>query len=319
METNFDRLLHRYLQDQLSEQEKAKFTAWLDVLHTENDRGLELSKLDQERLFQKITSEAESVDDVIALYPKRSVLKRTLSKQWVQIAASVVVILSISFSIWNVTTNSRRPERHASHGKEKVILNDGSIVWLQEGSKFIYYEKDGERRATLTGEALIEVAKVPNRPFTITCGSINVKVLGTSFNLKTGQERIEVNVLTGTVSLTSVKDNAGVQVARNEKVVYTAGGEVERIALTEKDVSAIIENTEYNMRFRGASMQKVIEGIARKFDVTVTVKNMHLNKCHISADFTDNSLESTLMILTDLLEVTYTIKADQIELSGNGC
>jgi len=318
-ETNFDRLLHRYLHNQLSTQEKAKFTAWLNVLQRENNTDLELSKVDQEKLFQKITSNTESVDDVIALYPKRPWLRQTFSKQWVQIAASVVIILSVSFTIWSGVTDSNPLQMLTSNGIEKTILNDGTIVWLQKGSKFIYYEKDGERHATLTGEALFEVAKIPNSAFTIVCGGINVRVLGTSFSLKTGQERIELNVLTGKVNLTSANDDVGVNVEPKEKVVYTTKGEIERIALTEPDVSALTENTEYDMNFRKDSMEKIIECIARKFDVTITIKDKSLNKCRISADFTDKSLENTLAILTDLLDVTYIIKGDHVELSGKGC
>ncbi len=318
-ESKFDRLLHRYLHNQLSAQEKVKFTAWLDVLHRENSTDLELSQEDQERLFKKITSNVDSVDDVIALYPKRAAIGRVLSNQWLQIAASVAIILSVSLAVWSAVTDTSPLQILASDLKEKTILNDGTIVWLQKGSKFIYFEKDGERHARLTGEALFEVAKMPSRPFTIACGNIRVRVLGTSFGVKTGQKRIELNVLTGKVNLTSTRDNVGVDVASNEKVFYSSNGEIERASLTGSEVLAITENTEYNMNFRSASMEKVLESIAKKFDVTINVKNKNLNKCHLSADFTDNSLENTLTILTDLLDVTYTIQGNHVELSGIGC
>ena len=317
-ETNFDRLLHRYLHNELSEQEKKKFLAWLDVLHKENHTDLELSTDDQEKLFQKITSKIDSVDDVFALYPKRPAIVKLFLKRWVQIAASVIVILSLSFAVWNIVHDTA-PEQSLASSTDKIILNDGTIVWLQGDSKFVYYEKDGARHAKLTGEGLFEVAKISDRPFIITCGDINVKVVGTSFTLKTGQGHIELSVLTGKVNLTSTADRVGVYVEPKEKIIYTTKGKIERKIITGTELTAIIKNTEYDMAFRSASMERVIECIAKKFDVTVTVSNENLRRCHISADLTDKSLESTLELLSDLIDVTYTINGQHVDLSGNGC
>jgi transmembrane sensor len=318
--SNLDLLMHRYITNRVSEHERIKIEAWLNVMKAERKTDLELSKEDEERVFQKMTNNLDSVDDVIALYPRQSRLKLFFSNQWVQIAASVLVILSISLMVWNVIDKSESDEFIASGGKEKIILNDGTIVWLQEGSKLSYYQKEeGSRHAEFTGEALFEVAKDPNRTFTIGCGNIAVKVLGTSFNLKAGNEKIELKVLTGNVNLSSTEDQIGINVAPKEQVIYTTKGVVERIGLEAKDLSAITVNTEYNMRFSSTTMDMVIERIEKKFDVDVTVLDENLNKCRITADFTDSSLDRTLVMLTDLLDVTYQIDNKEVELSGKGC
>jgi len=262
-ESNFDRLLHRYLHDQLTPQEKTKFTAWINLLQKENAGDLELSPADQEKLFQRITSNTDSIEDVIALYPKKPLLKRIFANQWAQIAAMVIIMLSASLFTWDALRN-KNADLTQSSSKEKVILNDGTLVWIQTGSKFLYYEKDGERHAELIGQALFEVAKIPDRPFIIACGSINVMVLGTSFSLKTGEQQVELNVFTGKVSLTSMQDKVGVDVTPNEKVIYTTTGEVERSVIDGGDISALTADTEYNMKFRSESMKNVIKSIARR-------------------------------------------------------
>lgn len=318
--SNLDLLMHRYLTNQVSELERIKIEAWLNVMKAERRTEFELSKEDEERVFQKMTNNLDNVDDVIALYPKQPRLKVFFTHQWVQIAASVLVLLSISFTIWNIIDRSEADAIIASSGKEKIILNDGTLVWLQEGSKFSYYQKeDGIRHAEFTGEALFEVAKDPNSPFTIACGKITVKVLGTSFSLKTDQESIELKVLTGKVNLSSTEDKTGVDVAPNEKVIYTTRGKVERVPLEGIDLSAITAHTEYNMQFSNTTMEMVIERIEKKFDVKVIVANDNLFKCRITSDFTDNTLHTTLIMLTDLLDVTYRIDGKKVELSGEGC
>lgn len=315
-ETNFDRLLHRYLHKVLTPEENAKFSAWLDLLERENAQDLEMSADAKERLFQRISSNVSSVDDVIALYPRKPSISRLFAYRWVQVAATVLIMLSVTFAVRQFVFDQGTSELAYT---EKLILNDGTIVWINESNNFSYYEKGGARFATFTGEALFEVAKIPNSPFTISCGRINVRVLGTSFTLKADSGQIELNVLTGKVNVTSETDKVGVDVQPNEKIIYSTAGIVERDFIRPSDLKSVTANSEYNMKFQGATMETVIASIAKKFNVTVVVKNENLNKCHVSADFTDHSLEGTLSILSDLLEMSYRITGKQVELSGKGC
>ena len=318
--SNLDLLMHRYITNQVSELERIKIEAWLNVMKAERATELELSTEDEERVFQKMTNNLDNVEDVIALFPRQPRIKLFFANQWVQIAASVLVVLSVSFVIWNVMDASQGSEVIASGGKEKIILNDGTLVWLQEGSKVSYYQNEGGiRHVEFTGEALFEVAKIPNSSFTIACGNITVKVLGTSFNLKTDPESIALKVLTGKVYLSSTEDTTGVNVTPNEQVIYTTKGEVERMSLDAAELPAITAHTEYNMEFSNTTMDRVIERIEKKFNVKVDVANENINRCRITSDFTDNSLESTLSMLTDLLDVTYRIDGKKVELSGKGC
>lgn len=318
--SNFDSLMERYLAGNVTPYERRKIEAWLEVMKTERSTDLELTTEDQERLFKKITSTTSGVDDIIALHPKPSRVKRFFSQQWVQVAASVVILLSVSFVGWNVVSVSAPFHGLVSAGRQKIILNDGSVVWLKKGSKFAYYEKDdGTRHARLSGEALFEVAKIPNSSFTLACDQIKVSVLGTSFSVKTRSERIELNVLTGSVKLTSPQDSLGVRVSHGQKVVYAVQGELSREVLTQKEIVGLTKNTEYDMKFTRKPMREVIESIARKFDVVITVTDEELNSCHISADFTDTSLENTFRILSDILNISYTVKGNNITVTGKGC
>lgn len=319
-ESNFDRLMQRYVTGKVSDRERVKIEAWLKMMKAESGDDLELGDEAEERLLHKIMNPGDSVEDVIALYPRRSLVTKIFTKQWVRLAASVVILLSVSFAVWNALHETGPVQVVASGGREKLILNDGTLVWLQQGSKFTYYQReDGTRHAELVGEAFFEVAKIPNSTFTITCRDIAVRVLGTSFRLKTEQQGVELKVLTGKVNLSSNQDATGVDVLPNEKVTYTVKGEIERAPLGSGEVSEIIAGTEYSMLFDNATMDKVIGQIGRKFDVTVTAMDTHLLKCHVTVDLTDNSLNNTLAMLTDLLNVSYRIDGKKVELSGKGC
>ena len=99
--SNFDQLLQRYLTGQVTEQERVKIEAWLDVMKTRNTTDdLELSKDDEDKLFRKITSNTDSVADVISLVPE----KRKGLSFWLKIAATFLLVAIASYTGFRLAT-----------------------------------------------------------------------------------------------------------------------------------------------------------------------------------------------------------------------
>lgn len=317
--TDFDQLMERYVTGQVSEQERKKIEAWLDVIKTEDNTDLELSDEDEARIFQKLTSSQTTVDDVVALHPKRRV---RLDHWMLRVAASLVIVSLLSYTAWYFTaSNENQLEVISKNGIEKIILNDGSLVWMRGESKVIYYEKpdEGARYATFEGEALFEIVKDANHPFTVQCGDVKVKVLGTSFNIKTGSEQVELTVLTGKVNLSSSTNAAGIDVLPQEKVIYKSNGEFEKLITNQQELSSITTNTDYNMQFTNDEMSNVIKRIESKFNVSVKLSDKTIRNCRITIDFTDKSLEKSLQLITEVLNVTYAAEGRTVTITGTGC
>ena len=78
----------------------------------------------------------------------------------------------------------------------RVVLPDGSEVVINSGSKLIYPDRFGpdRRQVFLAGEGYATIAKDPGRPFVMSAGEVDVRVLGTKFNLKSYAEDSEVEV-----------------------------------------------------------------------------------------------------------------------------
>jgi transmembrane sensor len=319
--SNFDRLLKRYLAGQVSEQERIKIEAWLDVMKTEDTTDLELSKEDEDKLFEKITSNVDSAKEITAFPPGME--KKTPLNRWVfRIAASLLIVSLVAYAAWYITQPDGGSLQVASkNGVEKIILNDGTLVWLRPGSKLIYYEKadEGIRYSELDGEALFEVVKDASHPFVIKCDGATIRVLGTSFSVKTGKDSLELKVLTGKVNLSSETDKAGVDIERNEKVIYTGSSGIKKLTLPEAEVSEITAHTEYDMEFTNTTIDEIMEKVGKKFNVKVTMTNKQIGRCRITADFTDHSLESTLQMITEVLYVDYNKKGSTITITGSGC
>lgn len=88
----------------------------------------------------------------------------------------------------------------------KIKLPDGSLVWLNEDSKMGYNDafNDKTREIWLTGEAFFEVTKDKTRPFIIHTRNVNVKVLGTAFNVRSypHDKNITTSLIRGSVEVT---------------------------------------------------------------------------------------------------------------------
>jgi len=320
--SNFDRLLERYTKDQVSEEEKNKIEAWLDLAKTESKRNFIWEKEDQEELFKKITSNIDHVDEILSFKPKKARSMSISNGGLLGIAAAVVLVIIASYVIWNSTAGVSILEQTTPLGEiEKVILNDGSIVWLHKGSKLTYFlePNTGMRHAVLSGQGLFEVAKDPLHPFIISCGDIFVKVLGTSFKLKTDQDQIELEVLTGIVNLSSAKDAVGINVEPNELAIYSVSGVLARTKIGPPELTDAAAGTEYDMSFRNTEMHTVLERIQSKFEVTVVVADPEVNACRITADFTDRSLDVTLEMISEILDVHYKVNGKSVAISGKGC
>jgi ferric-dicitrate binding protein FerR (iron transport regulator) len=317
--SDFSRLMERYLKDEVSEQERIKIEAWLEVRKTDGG-DLEFSREDQENLFRKITSNMNNLDEIIALRPE--IEKKTSSHRWLLgIAASLLVVSLVSLVLWTVfKQNNNKLEAVSKEGVEKVILNDGTLVWLRGKSKLSYYEKsNGFRYGKLEGEALFEVAKDAAHPFVLRCADIEIKVLGTSFNVKTANTLLELKVLTGKVHVLSEKNKQSIDVEPNEQVIYNGDGEIKKSSIDKEALPALTANTEYRMSFRNTSMRDVLKKFEDKFNVSIQRTNEEIGNCRITADFTDHSLESSLQMISETLSIAYSKEGNTITLTGNGC
>lgn len=317
--SNLHNLLKRYLTGQVNEQEKAKIEAWLDLRKTEAATDLELSSEDEERLFQKLINKTSSVEDIKEL---TSIRKQNVIKWTLRVAASILVIVMVSYFGWQQgVKNVALTEVTSTTGTEKIILNDGSLVWLKGSTNLIYYNKDreGVRYSELKGEALFEIAKDPSRPFIIQCGDAKIKVLGTSFSVRYAADTLELKVLTGKVNFSLAANANGIDVSPNEKVLYTGNGQLVKIPMNTTDAIDAVAGTQYPMAFSDQTLDAVIERLQKKFDVIISLTSARIGSCHITVDLTDHSLEKSLDIITEILNIQYQMDGRNITVRGNGC
>ena len=315
----FVRLLERYQQGKLEGKEKQFMDEWFEDMANGGVHHLWTSD-DKQALKKSILSSIQADG-------KRTKFMQT---RWVwRISASIAFVVAASYfglKHNGVFDPQLLSQSSVSGEVNKVLLSDGSIVWLKNNSTLTYPQTfdQATRNVTLKGEALFEVAKDAKHPFIIRCEDLTTTVLGTSFNIRSQDNNVEVVVLTGKVSLSSAtatnKKERSVLIVPKEKAVYSiTKKQLATMAAKYEEEVAAVKGTEYDMHFEDTRMDEIIRRIEGKFSVHVLLANEKLGNCVVTANFTDQSLKKTLDILASVLSVEYEVNGETVTLSGKGC
>lgn len=158
-------------------------------------------------------------------------------------------------------------------GEFRVILSDGTMVFLNSGSELRYPEafRDGQREVFLKGEAWFEVAKDSVRPFRVHAGEMDVRVLGTSFNVKAYErmESIATTLVTGSVEVTC--NDESFRIVPGEQFEYRKG--LKLASVREVDTELYTSWKDGYYKFRQASLEEIMTTLSVWYGLEVFYQN----------------------------------------------
>ncbi len=155
-------------------------------------------------------------------------------------------------------------------GQFRVILPDGTIVWLNASSSLKYpinFSKLGERTVELDGEAYFEVAKDRNKPFLVLSKYQTVQVLGTQFNVKSypDENEIETTLLEGKVRVVPANGMPEVELSPGTQAICLP----DDLTVLEVNAYESIAWKEGRFVFQEESLNNILKKISRWYDVDV--------------------------------------------------
>jgi transmembrane sensor len=178
--------------------------------------------------------------------------------------------------------------------QEKVLLSDGSVVWLNDNAQLTYpdrFESDA-RKVKLTGEAFFEVTRNIDSPFIICAPSADIKVLGTSFNVNAQSDITEVAVATGKVQVNS-NSNAN-------KVVVNAGFSARA---SKREVKSYANSSNYQawrtgiFQFKKTSLYDVVADLNTYYPKKIQIASNRKLECDLTARFDRAPLHEVIEVL----------------------
>lgn len=190
--------------------------------------------------------------------------------------------------------------------RTKFQLPDGSTGFLNSGSRLKYpVQFIGERKVELTGEAFFDVVHNKDIPFHVNTRNLDIKVLGTTFNVIANDDESteEIVLQTGKVDVSSIDGKQTASILPNDLLTL----DIEKQIFTKRVVNASQYTSwkDGKLEFRNENMQQVARRLSRWYNAEVIVDDPLLNNYTFHATFIDEPIDEVLKLLTFTTPISF--------------
>ena len=252
------------------------------------------------------------------------VVEMPLRRRWLSIAASVAVIVGVGLLANNYLSNQVAWETASTHMGEtqKLNLSDGSTIVLNEGSRLTYPTTfDASKRSVkLEGEAFFEIAKNPNKPFTIETAHTTTTILGTSFNIRAynSDNYTEIQVATGKVSFSPTISEKELTLSAGQEGIFNHTTNV--LKPEKKSTLNGLSWLNQKLSFKKTPLHRVISDLERHFSIQIELENKAIENCEYISLFNNPDKEVILETLSSAFELELVqTSTDNYQLKGGSC
>ncbi|MCF3109147.1 FecR domain-containing protein [Niabella sp. CC-SYL272] len=305
----------------------------------------QLFSLALEELMTVPTSYAETVpekavDEFInqvhqKIARKRKGGRRFQINRWLGAAAAVLILVLTGIGYYRSRdAGNTVPNVVATRkgNKTNIVLPDGTKVWVNADSRLAYAALFGRdtREVELTGEAYFDVVHDSKRPFIVHTKNIDVRVLGTAFNVRSyaNEPSTQTTLIRGAVqvSLKHAKDKK-IMLAPGEKLVIqntypvqSLNGEqahlpqIELLAVNSNPVDSFVSETEWvnnKLVFDKDHLEQIIPVLERWYNIRIVCRNKPITQT-FSGTFENDKLEDVLQSLQLSAGIRYKIEKEVV-------
>lgn len=286
-----NRLLAKWLNDDLTEDELAEFEASPDYKKYQKIKNytqhLEVGDFDGDAMLSNILQQKKTTPKVTPLY-----------KSWIFRAAAIFVLaLGVAFAVKNFVPDTET----ARFGETNTfLLPDNSEVVLNSGSEINYkkWNWNNKRRLELKGEAYFRVSK--GRRFEVQTNLGKVSVLGTQFNVKARKNRFDVTCYEGRVKVNYA--NIQLILIQGESVTFENGRQFRTSINSSKP-----EWMDNQILFNKENIKTLLDEVQRQYNITIVLKTKDTTSL-FTGKLPDNDLDTALQIIS----TTYHLQARKV-------
>jgi transmembrane sensor len=365
----YKEIFFKYLTDSCNKKELQDFINWVKNPVNENEvknliaqdwsefdfdkYTLGASNKSFENLLQQIgyLNEDQSVINrqILTGPHKPAKIRRTIYR----IATSILLPITLGIGSYILVNHIDKSDKltynsiTAPNGSKTMLkLSDGSVIWLNSGSTLKYpsiFAKD-HREVFLSGEGYFEVTKNKSKPFIVKTSDLDIKVLGTKFNLKSYPDEgtIETTLIEGSVSISKANiendPKNTILLNPNEKATYLKKegriiqpgsdkqNQTEQILPDdapekEKIILASVSNSEQysawkdeKLIFRNENFERICILMERWYNVKINIHSNELKTYHYTGTLENENIIEAIKAFQLTLPFRYEIDHDIIDI-----
>jgi transmembrane sensor len=314
------------LRQDLSDKDEASFNSWLEL-----DNNSELF-LQLEQVWVNVQKKTAAYEPDVEYYwnelfahmqDEQSENSKTNSlskhshyiplKRFYRFVAAASILLVLTFSgayyLGNNQSTTQSPLTTQSYssltGKSRVVLPDGTEVWLHTNTTLSYNSdfKSNSRKVTIKGEAYFNVTHDAHKPFIVNANGVSVLVHGTKFNVYSyaSSDNVLVSLLEGSVSMKA-----------SDKTIALKPGEEgcfnktnNSLTSSEGDVDYAKSWTEDKLQFENKSLRYVCRYLSKWYSVDITIDDRIPDNQSYTFTVRDEALEEVVRIMARINSLDY--------------
>ncbi|MDB5150238.1 MAG: hypothetical protein JWQ57_4258 [Mucilaginibacter sp.] len=236
--------------------------------------------------------------------PQPARVRKMKTSWWIGIAASLLLVctvawLTISHYYDNKAIAFVKIDSEAQTRAQ--TLPDGSVVTLNSHSTLIYPERfTGKiRPVTMLGEAFFKVTPDKTKPFIIKVNGVTVRVVGTSFNIKSRDGKTQVIVETGIVNVSQKAKN--VNLNPGERVLVTGQDGL----LDKESNKGRLYNyyVTHELICDETPLYELVTSLNEIYGAHIVIGNKAIANLPITTVFKDQSLEQVLLVISETFKI----------------
>lgn len=278
--------------------------------------------------------------------PPAPVVSIKRNRKWFRYAAAILIVVLGVGALFTFVFNKKAADVIVAQKgtKSRTILPDGSIVWLNADSRIEFNSFTGScREVTLHGEAYFDVIKQPGRPFIVHAGGIDIKVLGTAFNVKSypGEDSVETTLIRGLVQLTRTGDkkhqpiylhpnqkivlpviDAPAEITEEKKLTRAANPSSIPVSINYLDTT-LKENERFEtawmynrLEFRGDNFLQLAKKMERWYNITIHFEDEEAKNLMFNGSIENENVEQAFKALQTAVPFNYKIDQNEIYVSS---
>ncbi|MDR1601141.1 MAG: DUF4974 domain-containing protein [Tannerella sp.] len=265
------------------------------------------------RLWTRLQQQKTAAGSARKTFPYPSALKY---------AAAAVIIVLLSANLYYLWKG--QPDVYAENTIEvpagqriTLTLPDATKVWLNSQTTFTYPSVFSAKNRTvkLNGEGFFEVSKNASKPFVVESSLLNVRVLGTKFDMKTyPHESASVTLAEGRVEVTADDGNYKLTLSPSQQAVYSATSGLTLRKNIDPDLAK--SWTVGELSFYDQTLAAIAADLERRFDVQIRITGQELAEDKFTCRFKENTtIEQILANLKETRRMNYKINEREIEIT----
>lgn len=320
MENLKSKIIRIYLSSRFSKETEEKVQRWIikddNIKETEQDSYKYWENLDAQP--DKNTYAAlKNVNSKIGYEKPKIPIRRILLR-----VAAVLVPLALILGGYTYYMSEKNgwTEIIVAYGEERhLFLPDSSEIWINSGSTVKYPKNfEGEERTVhLKGEAYFSVVKNTQKPFIVQTEKLDIKVLGTKFNVKAyaDDENTVTTLTSGKVEVNTQANQTEILKPNEQFVLNNKTLEKSIKVITTEETTAWMSG---DLIFNNASPKEIFQTLERKFNITFEIdKSISFGDKRYTVKFLKkDSLENIMDILEEVMGgFSYKIEKNKVVIN----